>query len=146
MYFQTGATRGTDRRVVIAGLPASRLVAARLATGFALALLASVVALAALGARTGIDDPARAVAGTVMFAVIYVAIGAILGTTVPNPVNGTVVVLFIWILDVFFGPALGAADRLATRGLPTHFVTLWMVDLPSGDEQVRRCCLRRTCR
>jgi len=42
------------------------------------------------------------------------------------------VVLFVWILDVFFGPALGAADRIATRGLPTHFVTLWMVDLPSG--------------
>jgi hypothetical protein len=33
---------------------------------------------------------------------------------------------------VFFGPAMGAADRLATRGFPTHFVTLWMVDLPSG--------------
>jgi hypothetical protein len=27
---------------------------------------------------------------------------------------------------------MGAADRVATRGLPTHFVTLWMVDLPSG--------------
>jgi hypothetical protein len=43
-----------------------------------------------------------------------------------------VVVLFVWILDVFFGPAMGAADRPLTRGLPTHFVTLWMVDLPSG--------------
>jgi hypothetical protein len=43
-----------------------------------------------------------------------------------------VIVLFVWILDVFFGPAMGAADRLATRWLPTHFVTLWMVDLPSG--------------
>ncbi len=39
--------------------------------------------------------------------------------------------LFVWILDVFFGPAMGAADRPATRVLPTHFVTLWMVDLPS---------------
>jgi hypothetical protein len=48
-----------------------------------------------------------------------------------NPVNGTVIVLFVWILDVFFGPAMGAADRPLTRGLPTHFVTLWMVDLPS---------------
>ncbi|MDW4911168.1 hypothetical protein RB628_39165, partial [Streptomyces sp. ADMS] len=41
-------------------------------------------------------------------------------------------VLFVWILDVFFGPAIGAADRPVTRVLPTHFVTLWMVDLPSG--------------
>jgi hypothetical protein len=48
-----------------------------------------------------------------------------------SPVNGTIIVLFIWILDVFFGPAMGAADRPITRGLPTHFVTLWLVDLPS---------------
>jgi hypothetical protein len=34
-------------------------------------------------------------------------------------------------MDVFFGPAVGSPDRLATRWLPTHFVTLWMVDLPS---------------
>jgi hypothetical protein len=132
MYFQTAATRDTDRRVVIAGLPATRLVAARLATGLALALFAAVVAVGALAVRTGIDSPVRVAAGTLMFAVIYLAIGTVVGATVPNPVNGTVVVLFVWILDVFFGPAMGARDWLATRGLPTHFVTLWMVDLPSG--------------
>jgi hypothetical protein len=132
MYFQTAATRDTDRRLVIAGLPAGRLVLARLLTGLTLAALASATALVALAARTGIQHPTRAVVGTLMFAVIYVAIGAIVGTLARNPVNGTVIVLFVWILDVFFGPAMGSADRLATRFLPTHFVTLWMVDLPSG--------------
>ncbi len=132
MYFQTAATRDTDRRVVIAGIPASRLALARLLTGGCLALLAATTALIALAARTGIDSPGRAVAGTLMFAVIYVAIGAGVGSVVSSPVNGTVIVLFVWIIDVFFGPAMGAADRVATRGLPTHFVTLWMVDLPSG--------------
>jgi hypothetical protein len=53
------------------------------------------------------------------------------GALVRNPVNGTVLILFVWIVDVFFGPAVGSPDRLATRWLPTHFVTLWMVDLPS---------------
>ncbi|MEO7351584.1 MAG: ABC transporter permease [Marmoricola sp.] len=131
MYFQTAATRETDRRVVIAGLPANRLVAARLLTGMMLAVLASAAALLALAARTGVDHPARAILGTFMFAVIYVAIGAVVGAFAGNPVNGTVIVMFVWIFDVFFGPAMGAADRVATRGLPTHFVTLWMVDLPS---------------
>jgi len=131
MYFQTAATRDTDRRVVIAGLPPSRLIAARLITGTALAALASGAALIALAARTGIDHPIRAIVGTFMFAIIYVAIGAVVGSFAENPVNGTVIVLFVWIFDVFFGPAMGAADRMATRGLPTHFVTLWMVDLPS---------------
>jgi len=132
MYFQTAATRDTDRRVVIAGLAASRLVLARLLTGLALAGLASAAALTALAIRTGMDHPFRVIAGTAMFAVIYVAIGAVIGALARNQVNGTVMVLFAWLVDVFFGPAMGAADQIATRWLPTHFVTLWMVDLPSG--------------
>jgi len=66
-----------------------------------------------------------------MFAVIYLAVGAVVGVAVRNPVNGTVLILFAWILDVFFGPTLSAADKVGTRVLPTHFVSLWMVDLPS---------------
>jgi len=131
MYFQTGATRETDRRLVIAGLPARTLVVSRLVTGLVLATGASTAALVALAARTGIDHPVRAIIGTLMFAIIYVAVGAVVSLFARNPVNGTVIVLFVWILDVFFGPAMGAADRPLTRGLPTHFVTLWMVDLPS---------------
>ena len=131
MYFQVAATLETDRRVVISGLKPRALVLARLFTGFALAVAASAAALIALAARTGIDHPTRAITGTLMFAVIYIAVGAIVAGLARNPVNGTVIVLFVWILDVFFGPAMGAADRPLTRGLPTHFVTLWMVDLPS---------------
>ncbi|MEV4483259.1 ABC transporter permease [Micromonospora coxensis] len=132
MYFQTAATRATDQRVVVAGLRPAQLVTARLVTGLVLAGLASTVALATLALRTGIDSPGRVVASTLMAAVIYVALGAAVGSFVPNPVNGTVVVLLVWILDVFLGPAMGARDRVGTRWLPTHFVTLWMVDLPSG--------------
>lgn len=132
MYFQTAATRDTDRRVVVSGLKPSRLVVARLLTGALLAVAAAAAALTALAVRTGINDPVRVGAGTLMFAVVYVAVGALVGSFARNPVNGTVIVLFVWIMDVFFGPAMGAADRVATRGLPTHFLTLWMVDLPSG--------------
>ncbi|WP_243766099.1 ABC transporter permease [Streptomyces sp. GC420] len=133
MYFQLRAARAADRRLVLAGLVPARLVAARMATGLTLALLAAGAALAALATRTGLgDEPGRVVAGTVMFAVIYLAIGALIGALVANPVNGTVLVLFVWILDVFFGPVLGTADQPLTRVLPTHFVTLWTVDLPSG--------------
>jgi len=131
MYFQTRSARATDRRVVLAGLPVRRLVTARLVTGLLLAAGVSAAALLALAARAGIGEPGRAIAGTLMFAVIYLAIGAVVGVLVRNPVNGTVVILFIWIMDVFFGPGLGSPDRAATRWLPTHFVTLWMVDLPS---------------
>ncbi|MGC1210300.1 MAG: ABC transporter permease [Micromonospora sp.] len=132
MYFQTATTRATDQRVVLAGLRPARMVAARLLTGLALAGSVSAVALMTLALRIGIDSAARVVGGTVMAAVIYVAIGAVVGSLVHDPVNGTVVVLLVWILDVFLGPAMGGVERVGTRWLPTHFVQLWMVDLPSG--------------
>ncbi|MFZ5850083.1 MAG: ABC transporter permease [Actinomycetota bacterium] len=131
MYFQVSAARDADRRLVIAGLPGARLVAARLLAGLALAVLVTAAALGALALRSGIDEPARVVVGTLMFAVIYLAIGGVVGAAVSNPVNGTVLILFVWIIDVFFGPTLSAADRVGTRVLPTHFVSLWMVGLPS---------------
>lgn len=131
MYFQIRAARAADRRLVLAGLPSARLIAARAGTGLILALGAAAAALLALAARTGIEEPERVIAGTVMFAVIYLAIGALVGVFVANPVNAGVTILFIWMLDMFFGPAMGSPDRVSTRWLPTHFVTLWMIDLPS---------------
>ncbi|MGJ3227179.1 ABC transporter permease [Micromonospora aurantiaca (nom. illeg.)] len=129
MYFQSAATRDTDQRVVLAGLRARMAAASH---RLALAVLVSAIALVTLALRTGIDRPGHVVVGTLMAAVIYVAIGTAVGTLVSNPVNGSVVVLLIWILDVFLGPAMGAQERVGTRILPTHFVTSWMVDLPSG--------------
>ena len=132
MYFQVSSARDTDRRLVLAGLARSRLVAARLVTGACLAILGTGAALTALLVRTSIEQPARVALGTLMFAAIYLAFGAIVGATVPNPVNGTLVLLFVWIIDVFFGPTLSASQFLLTRILPTHFVSLWTVDLPPG--------------
>jgi hypothetical protein len=132
MYFQVRGARAPDRRLVLAGLSPARLLVARGLTGLTLALVAAAAALVALAAGTGMgDQAARVIVGTFMYAVIYLAIGALIGALVSDPVNGTVLVLLVWILDVFFGPVLGAADLILTRGLPTHFVTLWMVDLPS---------------
>ncbi|MFD8302850.1 ABC transporter permease [Streptomyces sp. NPDC059690] len=131
MYFQVRSARATDRRLVLAGLDPDRLVGARLTTGLALAVTATTAALVTLAARTGIDAPGRTAAGTLMFAVIYLGIGALIGALVSGPINGTVLIFFVWILDVFLGPAFGSADRVVTRVLPTHFATLWTMDLPS---------------
>ncbi|WP_136708053.1 ABC transporter permease [Agromyces sp. H66] len=133
MYFQTRQARSADRRLVLAGVRVPVLVGARISTGLAIAAFVSAAALGTLFLRGEVDDPLRVIAGTLMFAVVYVGIGAAVGAVVRDPVNGTVVILLIWILDVFFGPALTSPDRVElTRWMPTHFITLWMVDLPSG--------------
>jgi len=130
-YFQIRAARSADRRLVLAGLPAGRLAAARAVTGLTVAGVASAAAVVTLAARTGIPHPARVLAGTFMFALIYLAIGAVVGTLVTSPVNGTVLIFFVWITDVMFGPVFGSPTRLAGRVFPTHFLTMWMTDLPS---------------
>jgi ABC-2 family transporter protein len=131
MYFQVRAARAADRRLVLAGLPPGLLAAARAVTGLALAVVASAAALVTLAARTGIEHPGRVIAGTLMFAVIYLAIGALIGALVASPVNGTVLILFAWLVDVMFGPVFGSATRPAGRVFPTHFLTMWMTGLPS---------------
>lgn len=132
MYFQISSARTTDRRLTLAGLARVRLASARLTTGAVLALIATLVAVLALTARGQVDEPWRVVAGTAMFAVVYLGLGAVVGALVPNAVNGTVILMFIWILDVFFGPTLSGSDSPVLRLLPTHFISLWTVALPSG--------------
>jgi hypothetical protein len=133
MYFQVRSARAADRRLVISGLPASRLVAARMVTGALLAVVAAAASYVTLVARVGgLDHPVRVAVATVMFAVIYLALGALVGALVANPVNGTVLILFVWLLDVVFGPAFRPADSLISRFFPTHFTSLWMMDAPSG--------------
>jgi len=132
MYFQVSAARTTDRRLALAGMNRLRLATARLVTGGVLAVLATLVALIALAARGGLDNPWRVATGTALFAVVYLGLGAVVGALVPSAVNGTVILMFVWILDVFFGPTLSGSESPLLRALPTHFISLWTVALPSG--------------
>lgn len=132
MYFLVASSRVTDRRLVLAGLSRGRLARGRLLSGAMLAAVATAAALIALGAREGLADPARVIVGTAMFALVYLAIGAVVGALVATPVNGTVLVMFVWILDVFFGPTLSGSDAQVLWFLPTHFISLWTVNQPPG--------------
>lgn len=132
MYFQVADSRRADRRLLVCGLPRHQLVIARLGVGVGLATLASTAALLTLAARNAMDVPLRVILGTLLFGLVYVGVGAIVGATVPTAVNGTVLVLFVWILDVFFGPMLSGSDSPLLRLLPTHYVSLWLAGLPSG--------------
>lgn len=134
MYFLVAGNRAPDRRLLISGLPRGTLVLARSATGLLVAVVAAAAALAALALRSGIDNPGRAVLGTIMFALVYAAIGALVAVLLPDPVNGTIAVLFVWIIDVFFGPALTGSARAGTRWLPTHYLSLWMTGQSPGHE------------
>lgn len=126
--FQVLGSRDADHRLALAGTKPSRITAARLGSGLVLALVAAGASVLALALTTGISDPVRTIGGTVMFAVIYLGIGVAVGAVVRSDVNGSLIVIFIWMFDVFLGPAMTGTDMWATRWFPSHFVTLVMLD------------------
>lgn len=131
-FFQVSGSRAADRRLAAAAGRVGPVVAGRLGASIALAGLASAGGLLALAARTGINDPLRAIAGTLLIAVIYVALGALVGSVVRSDMNGALLVTLAWILDVFLGPALSGGSSALTRIFPLHFPTLVLTSQATG--------------
>lgn len=138
-FFHVTGSRDPDRRLAGAGSNTAQVVTARVASSTVLAAVASSGALLALAVRTDLTDPGRAVGATIMFAVIYLAIGITVGSWARSEVNGSLLIIFIWMFDVFLGPAMGRTESLITRFFPSHFPTLVMLDAatthaePLGD-------------
>ncbi len=130
-FFHVSTSRDADRRLAAAGAGADRVVASRLASTVVLALLASTGALVALGARTDLATTPRVIGATVLFALIYAGIGVTVGALVRSEMNGSLVVVFAWIFDVFFGPAMGGTATFV-RFFPLHYPTLVVTDVASG--------------
>lgn len=131
-FFHVRSSDGADRRLAAAGLGAGRVVTARFLSGILLGVLAAAGALAALALRTGIDDPARVIGGTLLFASTYLALGVLVGAVVRSDVNGSLLVIFVWMLDVFLGPGMAGNSIPLTRVFPTHYTTLMVMNAPSG--------------
>ena len=130
--FQITGARAADRRLAAASRHAGPVVTGRIGACLALAALASVGGLTALAARTGINDPLRAILGTVVVATIYVAIGILVGTFVRSDMNGALLVTLAWILDVFLGPGFGGGTSAVTRVFPLHFPQLLLTSQVTG--------------
>lgn len=138
-FFHVAGSRDADRRLASAGSATARVVTARLTSSLLLAAVATAGALVALTVRTDVTDLPRAIGATAMFAVIYLGIGATIGALVRSEVNGSLLLIFVWMFDVFLGPGMGQADSALNRFFPAHFPTLVMLDAstthagPLGD-------------
>lgn len=108
-FFTAASSRGADRRLALAGLGAVRLSASRLASSGVLAVIAAAAAFAALEARSPVAHPLHAVAGLLGYAFLYLAIGVLVGSVVAAPLEGSLIVTFVFLLDVFAGPGMSAS-------------------------------------
>lgn len=131
-FFQVVGSQSADRRLAAVSGRTAPVVAGRLSASFGLATLAAVGGLLALAIRTGLSNPIRVVTATFAMAVIYLALGVLVGTVVRSEMNGALVITLVWIFDVFLGPALGPDSSLLTRFLPLHFPSLVLIDRTSA--------------
>jgi hypothetical protein len=129
-FFQAASSRGADRRLALAGLGPARVASSRIAASVGLAVVAATAAFAALELRMGVAHPLHAAVAVLAFALLYLAIGVLIGSLIRAPLEGSLLVVFVFLLDAFAGPGMTgspppwavsqtAADILIAAGMGT---------------------------
>jgi hypothetical protein len=111
-FFEVVSSRGADRRLALAGLGAGRLALARIAAALSLAVVVSAVAFLTLLLRSGIEHPFHAAVAILAFAAIYIGVGALIGAFVSGPLEGSLLVILVFSVDTFTGPAMTSGGGL----------------------------------
>lgn len=118
-FFQVSSSRDTDRRLALAGLGGVRTSLSRIGACIVLALLAAVVAFVTVWIKSGLEDPGLAFVAILFCALIYVGIGAFVGSLVKDELAGSMIVALIWLMDMYGGPGMsgsgGGAHLTPTR-------------------------------
>jgi hypothetical protein len=128
-FFQAASSRSADRRLALAGLGPARVAVARIEASVLLAIVAAAAAFAALVVRIDVSHPLHAAVAILAFALLYLAVGVLVGSLVRSPLEGSLLVVFVFLLDAFAGPGMTggsappwaisqkAADILIAAGL-----------------------------
>jgi hypothetical protein len=71
-----------------------------------LAVLAAAAAFLALVVRVDVAHPWHAAIAVLAFALLYLGIGVLVGSLVSAPLEGSLLVVFVFLLDAFAGPGM----------------------------------------
>jgi hypothetical protein len=129
-FFQAASSPGADRRLALAGLGPARVASSRIAASVGLAVVAAAAAFIALVIRVDVAHPLHAAVAVLAFALLYLAIGIVVGSLITAPLEGSLLVVFVFLLDAFAGPGMTggsapwavsqkAADILIAAGMGT---------------------------
>lgn len=132
-FFQVSSSRGADRRLAAAGLGAGRVALARIAASLLLAAIVSAVAFLTLWLRSGIVHPTHAAVAIFAFAAIYIGIGAIIGALVAGPLEGSLLVMFVFALDAFNGPQMTSGSGGLAAFTPTRRAANLLIAAGGGN-------------
>lgn len=131
-FFQVASSRDADRRLALAGLGATRVAKARIGASVLLGVLVSVVAFVTLWLRAGIEHPAHTLVAILCFSLIYIGIGAVVGSVVSGPLEGSLAVAFIFLIDAFSGPGMSDGGGIAQL-MPTRNAADLLISAGAGE-------------
>jgi hypothetical protein len=128
--FQVISARNGDERAVIAGFPRWGLLTTRLVTMLVVAVAGAAVAFVTLSYTVDVAAPVLAFGFLVLAALIYGLIGVIVGTLLPQELEGSIVLVFTADIDNALSSGLfpvEASVRLPLAGEVgvTDFVPLY---------------------
>ena len=132
-FFEVVSSRGADRRLALAGLGAGRVALARIAAALSLAVIVSAVAFLTLVLRSGIAHPLHAAVAILGFATIFIGIGALIGAFISGQLEGSLLVVLVFSVDVFSGPAMTSGGGLLTTLTPTRKAADLLIAAGSGQ-------------
>ncbi|MGK2877604.1 MAG: hypothetical protein ACSLFF_03355 [Solirubrobacterales bacterium] len=122
-FFQASSSRGADLRLALAGRGATHLAIDRISASVLTAAIAACAAFAALIAVDSVQHPLHAAFGVAAFALTYLGIGVLVGSTGLPALEGSLVVTFVFLLDAFAGPAMsGDAPPWAVSKYATNLM------------------------
>jgi len=131
-FFQVSSSREADRRLALAGLGPAAVAWARIGASLALALIVSAAAFVTLELREPPVHPAHAAAGVAAFAVIYVGIGTLIGSFVFGPLEGSLAIALVFLVDAFSGPGMTDSGGIAAV-LPTRQAAELLIAAGAGQ-------------
>lgn len=105
-FFEASSARGADRRLALAGFGVTRIASCRIVSAVTMALVVSTIAFLALLISSGVAHPAHALAAVFAFALIYLAVGVLVGSIIHGQLEGSLTVIFVFLLDMFSGPGM----------------------------------------
>jgi hypothetical protein len=110
-----------DGRLVAAGLPPSSLGMAHAATAVVLATLTTSVSFSMLVLTQDVADPLDLFVAILLAALVYAAIGAALAWFIEGDLEGSFVIILVFMLDAFVGGPLGGGGGFFAGLFPVHF-------------------------
>lgn len=120
-FFMMNGAREADRRLVRAGYHPVQIAGLRLLTVVLLGLIATLVSYGVLIAQFTPENLILTFIALYTGAIIYSAVGILIGALIPGELEGSFAMLFFFVMDAFIGSPLFGTTSDVFILLPTHY-------------------------